>query len=690
MLIGGVVIGFVLGLILRGHPSNLLDARIRWSGLLFLAVMVRFGTELAIANGVAIADTLRLPLFASAFGLLLITLWHNRAVPGMLVVMVGVASNAFAVVVNGGWMPVWEPALALVGFTPDDLIPTFHVLLPLTLDAQFLRMAGPFGDLIPIPLPVLPNVASIGDVFISLGLGWFVLATMIRGATAEQETVYMAPTVVEPTRLRRPIKAALSATAISPETGLPATPSYADTLSLDRPTLLGGSSAGAMPVTTLRRDDDADISTIAPAALAAETAVPPIVARISEHPYVRLALDARFVAFWLGQTISLFGDRLHQVALAVLVFGVTDSALATALVFLTAALPNLLIAPIAGTFVDRWDLRATMVVSDLLRASLVLLIPVAAQREIALVFPLVFLITTISVFFRPAKAATVPRIVRRDDLLAANSLTWTGETMADIAGYPLAGLFVAFLGTSIGLAFWLDAATYVVSAGLLLAITIPPVYRVATKLTGNAIGRFFGELRDGWRFLRGMPSLYQNTLVSAVAQVSVGATIALTVVYASEVLSQEPVAYPTSYTLVEAAIGVGNLIGGLAVGAIGARFGKGHLFIVGLITMGALIAVLGLTSNLYVALVASVGYGIANLVYVVPTQTLFAELTPLGMMGRVVAFRGSLVFGALTLAMAVSGLMAEFIPAGVVIAIFGFVTMGAGIVAAFLPAIRRS
>ncbi len=396
------------------------------------------------------------------------------------------------------------------------------------------------------------------------------------------------------------------------------------------------------------------------------------------------------MAFWLGQTISLFGDRLHQVALAVLVFGVTDSALATALVFLIAALPNLLIAPIAGTFVDRWDLRATMVVSDLLRASLVLLIPVAARQEIMLIFPLVFLITTISVFFRPAKAAAVPRIVRRGDLLAANSLTWTGETLADIAGYPIAGLFVAFLGTSIGLAFWLDAATYVISAVLLLAITIPPVYHVATKLAGNAVGRFFGELRDGWRFLRSKPALYQNTLVSAVAQVSVGATIALTVVYASEVLSQQPVAYPTSYTLVEAAIGVGNLIGGLAVGAIGARFGKGHLFIVGLITMGGLIAVLGLTSNLYVALMASVGYGIANLVYVVPTQTLFAELTPLGMMGRVVAFRGSLVFGALTLAMAVSGLMAEVIPAGVVIAIFGFVTLGAGIVAAFLPAIRRS
>ncbi len=61
--------------------------------------------------------------------------------------------------------------------------------------------------------------------------------------------------------------------------------------------------------------------------------------RIREHPYVRLGRDARFVSFLLGQTISLFGDRLHQVALGVLVLNLTGSALATGLVFLAATLP---------------------------------------------------------------------------------------------------------------------------------------------------------------------------------------------------------------------------------------------------------------------------------------------------------------------------------------------------------------
>ena len=133
----------------------------------------------------------------------------------------------------------------------------------------------------------------------------------------------------------------------------------------------------------------------------------------------------------------MFGDRLHQLALGVLVCQVTGSYVATGLVFLMAAIPNLLLGPIAGTFVDRWDQKRVMVASDLLRALLVLLIPVVAAIDIVLVYPMALLVTTVSLFFRPARAAVVPRIVRPDDLLAANSALWTAESLADILGYPI-------------------------------------------------------------------------------------------------------------------------------------------------------------------------------------------------------------------------------------------------------------
>ncbi|MEJ7696542.1 MAG: hypothetical protein WKF78_07985 [Candidatus Limnocylindrales bacterium] len=83
-----------------------------------------------------------------------------------------------------------------------------------------------------------------------------------------------------------------------------------------------------------------------------------------------------------------------------------------------------------------------------------------------------FLITSISIFFRPARVAILPRLVEEDELLTANSAMWVGETMADVIGYPLAGLFVVSLGTALPVAFWLDSATYIGSAALLSTIVL--------------------------------------------------------------------------------------------------------------------------------------------------------------------------------------------------------------------------
>ena len=104
--------------------------------------------------------------------------------------------------------------------------------------------------------------------------------------------------------------------------------------------------------------------------------------------------------------------------------------------------------------------------------------------------------------------------------------------------------------------------------------------------------------------------------------------------------------------------------------------------------MGVATVALGLTSNEGVAIVAAVVIGIFNLVYVIPSQTLFAERTPEGMMGRVVAIRSSIVMGALTGAMAVSSGLADHVDAGQIIAATGVLTVASAVVAAWLPAVR--
>jgi Bacterial protein of unknown function (DUF894). len=410
--------------------------------------------------------------------------------------------------------------------------------------------------------------------------------------------------------------------------------------------------------------------------------------RIREHPYVQLALNGSFSALWTGQLISLFGDRIHQIALAAIVYTVTGSALATAFVFLSAALPNLFLSPVAGTFVDRWDKKEVLVVSDILRAAVIMLIPVAAVTNVLLVYPLSFVVTAISVFFRPARVAILPRIVADDELITANSALWLGETIADIVGYTLAGLLVATLASALPLAFWLDSATYLASALLLATMIVRPAESAEPGVDEGADEGFFGEMRAGWEFLRHETVLLANTLQATVGQFAMGVVIALMVIYAATVFKDGPGGYLAVYGYIETSIGFGNLVGGFVIGLIGARLAKGRMIIFAYAAWGFMCFLFAITDHLALALGLAFGQGVANMAFVIPSQTLFQQRVPADLMGRVVGFRFALVFGSMAIAMGVGGLMAQVVPVTAVIATFGLLTMLAGLAGLFVPAVR--
>ncbi len=687
MLLGGIVLGLVAGLIAGGRLGNLLAIRMRWLPAIFLAVVVRFGTEAALLRDVPLAETLRVPLLVFAYAILLVALWANRRLPGLAIAFVGVLSNAVVIAVNGGMMPIWAPSLATAGLTPADVLSPIHYILPPQMDASFLAHLGPLADVIPIPVPFVRNVASIGDVVISIGLGFFLFATVLRTPTQATEEERPAPEPIPEqvpglagsARLHGvPPAGAGVAGGIRPETGLIG--GLAEASILARPIMLGGPQASLADGPGTLAAGEAGAMAGAAVALPA----PGVAQRIRRHPYVRLALDPSFSALWTSGLISLFGDRVTQIALAVVVYGLTHSAVAVGFVFLAATLPNLLLGPVSGALVDRWDQKQVLVVSDLLRAAIVLLIPVAAVTNLVLVYPLVFLVTSISIFFRPAREAVMPRIVRESDLLTANSANWLAETLADVIGYPLAGLFVAFLGSSIPLAFWFDAASYLVSAALILTVRIPPLIRLAEDVTTSILA----DMRTGWRFLRGDRALLANTAQAVVAQFSTGIVISVTFIYVDIALQRGSLATPTVYALMEAGLGVGNLVGGFLIGLIGGRFGKGRLVIVGYAVNGACLVGLGLTGNVPAAIGLAVGIGVANMVYVIPSQTLFQQRTPRDMIGRVVGLRFSLVFGSLTVAMAASGFLANAIGVTTVLIVFGALTVAAGLGGLLVPALR--
>jgi DHA3 family macrolide efflux protein-like MFS transporter len=675
VLIGGILLGLLLGMLAGGSLSNLAAIRLRWLGLLLAAIALRFATDWLLNAGVDIVDALRLPLLATAFSMLLVGLWANRAYPGISLAFVGVLSNAAVIVINGGFMPIYQPSLIAAGFTPADVSSAIHVLLPGGLDAAFLLRLGPLGDVIPIPLPIIQNVISIGDIFLAAGLAFFLFASTVR---TPQE---LADETADALRRRAARIAAGTAGVAGGETGYSV--ALADTAALERPVILGGTRPGtASP----------SLESIVGSGEGGTVPVRPAVGvgdRIREHPYVRLALNGSFSALWTGQLISLFGDRVHQLALGAMVFVVTGSPVAFAFAFLAAALPNLFLSPFAGTFVDRWDKKEVLVVSDILRAAVILLIPVAAVTNILLVYPMSFAVTAISVFFRPARVAILPRLVEDDELITANAALWLGETIADVVGYALAGLLVAALASALPLAFWIDSATYLASAILLGTVIVRPAERTATSEDDETTeGGFFAEMRAGWDFLRHESVLLANTLQATVAQFTLGILIALTGIYAVQVFGREPVGSVAVWGFIETSIGFGNLIGGFVIGLIGARLAKGRMVIVGYATWGLMVFVFAITDHLALALGMSFGQGVANMVFVIPSQTLFQQRTPAALMGRVVGFRFSLVFGSMAIAMGVGGLLTVVLPVTTIIATFGLLTMFAGLAGLLVPAVR--
>jgi MFS family permease len=676
MLIGGILLGLVLGLLAGGSLRNLAEIRLRWASLLVVAVILRFGTEAALGAGIDIVEALRLPLLATAFAILLVALWVNRTYPGLSLAFLGVLSNGIVILVNGGYMPIWGPTLTAAGLTPADVTRSFHVVVDGGA-SDFIGRLLILGDVFPVPISFIQNVYSLGDLFLTLGLAFFLFAGVVRVPTPNEEE--------QDADLRRRL-----ADERVPRRASGLAPGLQQTAALQRPTVLGTARqrlAGPGSSAPIPAEPAPPRVTIPIPGL-----TPEVLARLRRHPYVRLALNGSFGALWSGQLISLFGDRVHQVAIAAIVFVVTESPLAVALVFVAATLPNLLFGPIAGTLVDRWDHREVLVVSDILRAAVVVLMPLAATASIWLVYPLVFVLTTISIFFRPARVAIVPRLVRDDELLTANSALWVGETIADVIGFPLAGLFVALVADAVSVAFWFDGATYLASA-LLLSTLIPrPVKTEAPSgaTVGATSGGFREELIAGWRFLRNDRVLLANTLQALVAQLTIGVLIGQTAVYAEHVFGSQGFDWRAVYGFIEGSQGAGNLIGGFVIGLIGVRLAKGRMIIVGYTVLGLLTTVMALSGNLAFVLAIAFGIGIANMLFVIPSQTLFQERTPGNLIGRVVGFRFSLVFGAMTLSIGLGGVLAEVVGVTTVIAAFGLVTAAAGLAGWFVPAIREA
>jgi MFS family permease len=265
--------------------------------------------------------------------------------------------------------------------------------------------------------------------------------------------------------------------------------------------------------------------------------------------YGRLIHNRGYFPLWLGRLISNLGDTLHYIALVVWIYQRTGSSLVVAGTVFFEVVPVILFAPIAGVIIDRLPRKAVLVVSDLIRAGLVLAL--LFTTELWQIYAIVALLTVASTFFNPAVNATLPTLLDAEDLLAANSVSWSTGRFVQIIGSALAAGVIATVGAEA--AFGFNVTTFLISALLLLFLPVPPGRKVAARGWRG----FLADAREGFLFARQDYFVSRLVVVQALASLSVGATSALLVVLAQEHYQLPPSGFD-SFIL---AIGVGALLG---------------------------------------------------------------------------------------------------------------------------------
>lgn len=407
--------------------------------------------------------------------------------------------------------------------------------------------------------------------------------------------------------------------------------------------------------------------------------------------YIRTVRQLDFTKLWLAQIFSQVAQHLLNFALIILVYDLTVGSrfgsFSVSLVVLAFTIPSILFAPAAGTFVDHWDRKKVLMYSSLARTVLVLLY-ITVTDNLILILILTFLTSTVTQFFVPAEAATIPKVVDKKYLLPANSLFVFTLYTSFIVGYSASGPVVRALGEQ---GPYLATAAMFGLATLLVALLPPqPRAKKADKLPKLDVIR---HLRENWGIITADRHRYYSVLQLAVTN---GVVFVLITLAPALSLALLKVPLMEASHIVVVPIGLGMVIGVLLINTIAKRISKITIIQTCLIVASISLILVGLTGQLYrtyhgdpiasitnIALIVSglmLLLGMINSMVSAAAQTLIQETTDDSDRGKVFGSLNLVVNIAATVPVFITGLLADLISVTKAVVLIGAVLLAYSIV----------
>jgi MFS family permease len=365
------------------------------------------------------------------------------------------------------------------------------------------------------------------------------------------------------------------------------------------------------------------------------------------------SLGPAFNRLWLAFSSAKLGDGLMAAAAPLLAISLTRDTVLIALSGAMYLLPWLFFAIAIGTLVDRIDRRRTLVAVAVTRALIASVLAVMIFTSTLNIYGLLiatFLIGTADVFNDTALQSLIPTILDKSKLERGNSRFQMSDTvLQQFIGMPLGAAFFVF---SASLPFGLDALGFIIAALLLVLI---PRRHIQKLVVASDRPSFKVQMIEGLRFLWNDKKILR--LVVATALIGFGFNIAgaTAVLFLTETLKVPQAVFG----LVLLSGGVGGLLGAYVSPRLSQRFGRGTVLAFSITLTSIFELVQGLSPNIFVFMLASVGAGFAIAGWNVLLMSVYHSLIPNEVFGRVHGTRRTLVWGIMPIGAYIGGLVAK-------------------------------
>ncbi|HZR38557.1 MAG TPA: MFS transporter [Ktedonobacteraceae bacterium] len=365
--------------------------------------------------------------------------------------------------------------------------------------------------------------------------------------------------------------------------------------------------------------------------------------------------NRNFALLWVGQFVSTIGDLVLIVALPFFVYHLTGSVLQTGIMFIVETLPRILLGSISGVFVDRWNRRWTMIISDVLRAGfLLLLLFVNTSSLLWLIYVVACIQAIVSQFFAPAYSAITPTLVDEQQITAANSLAAFSDALNRFIGPPLGGVLLGLFG--LASVVLIDSASFLFSALMVLLIALPP-RQVAKKQVEETRAwlQLWREWLEGLALVKRSRVVLTIFIVMSFMMLAQGIINVVMVVFVQQILHGDA----STYGLLITTQGIGTLIGSFLAGYASKVLRPAYLIGIGLFIGAGVVTIFINIPSTLVGLITLPVMGIFVIIAFITIQTLLQQSVADQYRGRIFGSFDTTISVALLIGLSIAGSLGD-------------------------------